>query len=65
MSPANYLKQGTIDFPDKYCLAVRDTGPTGFFIIGDNTMENYYVAFDRAQNTIGWAPVNAENCGSY
>jgi len=46
------------------CLSIRNTGDGGFTIIGDTTMYNYYVVFDRVNTQIGWAPVNDKNCGS-
>lgn len=48
---------------DQYCLGIRNGGSTGF-IIGDTTMRNYYVVFDKAQRRIGWGKVNKETCGS-
>jgi len=67
MGARNYFKRGAVGSgataPDQYCLAVRDTGANGFLIIGDTTMENYYVHFDRANKQIGWAAVNEKNCG--
>ncbi len=42
------------------CLGVR---PSDLLIVGDTTMRNYYVVFDRENNQIGWAPVNMDNCG--
>jgi len=53
-----------VSTPGQYCLGVLPTGPGGFLIIGDTIMENYYVAFNRAANTIAWAPVNDNNCGN-
>lgn len=47
-----------------YCLGILSTGPTGFTIIGDTTMQNYYVIFDRTNTQIGWANVNRDNCGA-
>ena len=50
------------------CLGVRPTssGPGALLIIGDTTMRNYYVVYDRraGHKQIGWAPVNKKNCGS-
>ena len=54
------VKQGDASL---VCLAVRRTGEQ-FLIIGDTLMRNYYLAFDRTHNQIGWAPVNKANCGS-
>jgi len=53
-----------VSTPGQYCLGVLPTGPGGFLIIGDTIMENYYVAFNRAANTIAWATVNDNNCGN-
>ena len=67
MPPSTYLRTG-----DPACASapagsvsfgIRDTGATGFLIIGDTTMENYYVAFDRKNNKIGWAN-RTDACGS-
>eukprot|EP01047_Picozoa_sp_COSAG01_P029584 COSAG01_NODE_2032_length_8583_cov_14.706271_2_plen_52_part_00 len=44
-------------------LSLSPAGRGGFFIIGDTTMENYYVAFDRENGRIGWAP-RTDACGS-
>ena len=45
MPPSSYLRAGdpacASAAPGAVSLGVRDTGPTGFFIIGDTTMENY------------------------
>ena len=66
MTPANYLLQGygTKAPLSEYCLGVEKTGPGGLQILGDTTLENYYVAFNRTAKSIGWAPVNLDNCGS-
>lgn len=67
ISPRDYLLLGdkfAAGSPDLYCLAIRDTGRGGFFIIGNTVMQNYYLVFDRINNQIGWAPVNKDNCGS-
>mmetsp|Transcript_15712 Transcript_15712/g.38754 ORF Transcript_15712/g.38754 Transcript_15712/m.38754 type:complete len:424 (+) Transcript_15712:41-1312(+) len=45
------------------CLGIRPSS-AGLFIVGDNTMQNYYVVFDNEKQQIGWAPVNAKACGS-
>jgi len=65
MQPKDYLI--FISDPRLKCLGIRNTGPdgdTGIFIIGDTTMQEYYTVFDRTNNQIGFAPVNAKNCGS-
>lgn len=45
-----------------YCYGVKDTGKTGLDIVGDNTMQNYYVVFDNNKKSLGWAPVDAAAC---
>ena len=47
---------------DQYCLGIRNGGFTGF-IIGDTTMRNYYVVFDKTQSRIGFGKVNKQTCG--
>ena len=67
MHPEDYLLQGDVRADgDKslYCLAVRGTGPGGYFIFGDTLMRNYYLVFDNEKNQIGWAKVNKEACGA-
>eukprot|EP01061_Rhynchopus_euleeides_P034454 TRINITY_DN58269_c0_g1_i1.p2 TRINITY_DN58269_c0_g1~~TRINITY_DN58269_c0_g1_i1.p2 ORF type:complete len:429 (+),score=160.78 TRINITY_DN58269_c0_g1_i1:37-1323(+) len=65
MEPRNYLLQGQpSEAPGVYCLGIRDTGRGGLLIIGDTTMENYYMVMDRENSRIGWAPVNRTTCGS-
>ena len=67
MPPSSYLRTGdpacATDAPGSVSFGVRDTGATGFLIVGDTTMENYYVAFDRKQHRIGWA-TRTDACGS-
>lgn len=67
MPPSSYLRTGdpacATAAPGAVSFGVRDTGATGFLIVGDTTMENYYVAFDRKQHRIGWAP-RTDACGS-
>jgi hypothetical protein len=58
------LMRANIDHEGVYCLGIRNTGSGGMLIIGDTTMEDYLVVFDREQNRIGWAPVNTKTCGS-
>lgn len=62
MGPRTYLLLG--EKATGYCLGVRNTGPGGDAIVGDTTMENYYVVFDRTAGTINFAPVNRAACGS-
>jgi len=65
MQPKDYLL-------DRYdngarCLGILPTGSVfagGLFIVGDTFMENYYTVFDCTNGQIGFAPVNAQNCGS-
>lgn len=66
MTPSQYLLLGDkrAKSATQSCLGVRPTGKGGFLIIGDTTMQNYYLIFDNAQERIGWAPVNTDNCGS-
>ena len=66
MQPRRYLLQGYAlnSKPSEYCLAITKTGPGGLQILGDTTLEDYYIVFDRAQKRIGWAPVNTDMCGS-
>ena len=65
MQPRNYLLRGEPSkAADVFCLGIRDTGRGGLLIIGDSTMENYYMVMDRENRKIGWAPVNRTNCGS-
>jgi len=45
-----------------YCLGILPTGDSGFTIIGDVVMKNYYFIFDRGNSRIGFAPVNRRNC---
>eukprot|EP00456_Euglypha_rotunda_P023745 TRINITY_DN19630_c0_g1_i4.p1 TRINITY_DN19630_c0_g1~~TRINITY_DN19630_c0_g1_i4.p1 ORF type:complete len:415 (-),score=45.09 TRINITY_DN19630_c0_g1_i4:44-1288(-) len=52
------------DDPTQYCIGIAPTGSNGFLIIGDTTMQNYYVKFDNNAKTIEWAPVNTKTCGS-
>jgi hypothetical protein len=67
MPPSTYLRTGdpacANAAPGSVSFGVRDTGATGFLIVGDTTMENYYVAFDRKENRIGWAK-RTDACGS-
>ena len=65
MPPSTYLRAGDprSKGSTKLCFGIRDTGASGFLIIGDTTMENYYVAFDRAQGRIGSAQ-RTDLCGS-
>ena len=64
MPPASYLRRDDPRAgPGQVCLGIRDTGADGYLIIGDTTMENYFVAFDRANKRIGWAP-RTNACGS-
>lgn len=58
MTGSNYLLPETAGGP--LCLAIKNTGPTGFTIIGDTTMTNYYVTFEK--DRLGWAPVNPKTC---
>eukprot|EP01094_Clydonella_sp_ATCC50884_P014066 TRINITY_DN2441_c0_g1_i1.p2 TRINITY_DN2441_c0_g1~~TRINITY_DN2441_c0_g1_i1.p2 ORF type:complete len:459 (-),score=144.92 TRINITY_DN2441_c0_g1_i1:38-1414(-) len=44
------------------CLGIKDTGLVGLTIIGDTTMQEYYVLFDRENKRLGWAPVDADAC---
>lgn len=46
----------------KYCLGVINTGANGFTIIGDTNMSRYVSLYDRVNNRLGFAPVNAANC---
>eukprot|EP01059_Diplonema_ambulator_P001816 TRINITY_DN1152_c0_g2_i1.p1 TRINITY_DN1152_c0_g2~~TRINITY_DN1152_c0_g2_i1.p1 ORF type:complete len:443 (+),score=117.88 TRINITY_DN1152_c0_g2_i1:46-1329(+) len=63
MQVGNYLLQGQ-KAGTVYCLGIRDTGANGLLIIGDSTMENYYMVMDRTNKQIGWSPVNRTSCGS-
>lgn len=66
MPPSTYLRTDgdpRATAPGQACFGIRDTGANGFLIVGDTTMENYYVAFDRANGRIGWANATAA-CGS-
>jgi len=47
---------------NNYCLAILNTGPGGFIIIGDTVMQNYYTLFDVTNQRLGWATVNSGNC---
>ena len=65
MHPEDYLLQGDVRADgDKslYCLAVRGTGPGGYFIFGD-TLRNYYLVFDMKKIKLR-AKVNKEACGA-
>ena len=65
MYPKDYLLQGEpSESADVYCLGLRDTGHNGLLIIGDTTMQNYYMVMDRTNEQIGWAKVNRTSCGS-
>eukprot|EP01051_Picozoa_sp_SAG22_P001135 SAG22_NODE_41_length_25488_cov_6.133719_10_plen_259_part_00 len=64
MPPSSYLRRDDPRTnPGQVCFGVRDTGDGGYLIIGDTTMENYFVAFDRANKRIGWAK-RTDACGS-
>jgi len=52
------------DDATQYCIGIAPTGAAGFLIIGDTTMQNYYVRFNNTAKTIDWAPVNNDLCGS-
>ena len=58
---------GTSFYANEKCLGILATGSedsTGLFIVGDTLMQNYYTILDNANNQIGWAAVNKQNCGS-
>jgi len=61
----NLLVQANSTAP--YCYAIRDSGvgAAGILIIGDTTMAGYYVAFDRANKVMGWAPANKQKCHNF
>merc|ERR550539_959099 len=65
MSSRDYLLVGSplAASAGQFCLGIRNGGRTGF-IIGDTTMRNYYLVFDRKQGRIGWGKVNKKTCGS-
>lgn len=65
MAPSQYLIYRYY-YGDK-CLGILPTGSEfagGLFIVGDTLMEKYLTVFDNTNNQIGWAPVNAQYCGS-
>ena len=64
MSSRDYLllRSPLASKADQYCLGIRNGGFTGF-IIGDTTMRNYYVVFDKTQSRIGFGKVNKQTCG--
>mmetsp|Transcript_43152 Transcript_43152/g.106013 ORF Transcript_43152/g.106013 Transcript_43152/m.106013 type:complete len:436 (-) Transcript_43152:69-1376(-) len=49
-------------FGNQLCLGIKDTGRSGFLIIGDTTMWQYVVLLDRDKQRAGWAPANATAC---
>ena len=68
MHSEDYLLKGDVRAGGNsslYCLAIRGTGPNGYFIIGDTLMRNYYLVFDNEKDRIGWATVNKKQWGKY
>merc|ERR1712048_1388850 len=65
MSSRDYLLVGSplAASAGQFCLGICNGGRTGF-IIGDTTMRNYYLVFDRKNGRIGWGKVNKKTCGS-
>jgi len=62
MPPSAYIvNNGTARW---YCLGIMNTGRGGLTIIGDTTLMNYYVQFDKVNFQMGWAPVNASACAA-
>jgi hypothetical protein len=67
MHAPDYLMKGDVRAKGNeslYCLAIRSTGPRGYFIFGDTLMRNYYLVFDVGQERLGWGTVNHNNCGA-
>ena len=66
MPPSTYLLPADPVRPTasgRLCLGIGNTGSGGLLIIGDTTMSEYYVAFNRQNFSIGWAP-RTDACGS-
>ena len=64
MTARDYLLQGSPLAPSagQYCIGIRSGG--NLFIIGDTTMQHYYLVFDLEQKRIGWGNVSKSGCGS-
>ena len=64
MTARDYLLLGSPLAPSagQYCIGIRSGG--NLFIIGDTTMQHYYLVFDLEQQRIGWGNVSKSGCGS-
>ena len=55
--PSDYL----MFYEGQYCLGIAPTASLGV-ILGDVFLQSYYVAYDRYNARLGFAPVNQANC---